>query len=81
MRFEAAYVDVELVLSPDDGGVGDDCDLVVFRRPSVRAFEERSRAPSSVEIIRRSSRPEEWVLDAYDLSRRSDDQVVEERRP
>ena len=74
-------MDVELVLGPDDGGVGDECDLVASRRPLVRAFEERSRAPSGVEIVRRFSRLEEWVLDAYDLSRRSEDQVVEQRRP
>ena len=74
-------MDVELVLPPDDGGVDHECDLIAFRRPSVRAFEERSSAPSSVEIVRRSSQLQERVLNADDLSRRGDDQVVQQRRP
>jgi hypothetical protein len=40
--FEAAYVDVKLVLGPDDGGVDNECDVVALRRPSVRALENRS---------------------------------------
>ena len=45
-RFETAHVDMELVLGPDGGGVGDKRDLVVFPCPSVRSVEERLRPPT-----------------------------------
>jgi hypothetical protein len=80
-RKEAAHVDVELILVPDDGRVDDEADRVALRGPSVRALEERSRAPCSVEIVRRLRRLQEWVLDADDLSRRRQDQVMPGGRP
>ena len=55
-RREATHVDVELVLAPNEGGVGDERDLVALRRPSTRALEERSRAPGGFEIGGRSRR-------------------------
>ena len=73
-------MDVELILGPDDGGVDDEGDRVALRRLPVRALEERSRAPCGVEIVRRLGRLQEWVLDADDLSRRRQDQVMQQRR-
>lgn len=80
-REEAAHVDVELILGPDDGGVDDERDRITCRGPSARTLEERSRAPRGVEIVRRLGRLQEWVLDADDLSGRRQDQVMPGGRP
>ena len=73
-------MDVKLILGPDDGGVDDEADRVALRRLTIRALEERSRTPRRVEIVRRLRRLQERVLDADDLSRRRQDQVVQQRR-
>ncbi len=73
-------MDMKLILGPDDGGVDDEADRVALRRLAIRALEERSRAPRRVQIVRRLRRLQERVLDADDLSRRRQDQVVQQRR-
>src|SRR5258707_15070448 len=73
---ETTQVDVELILAPDNRRVSDKRDRVVLRRLSVRALEDRARAPRSVEIVRRLSRLQERVLDSNDLSRRGKDRLI-----
>ena len=77
---EAAHVDVELVLSPDDGGVHEERDRVALGRLTVRILEECARAPGGVEIIRRLGRLQERVLDSHDPPRRGQDRVLRQRR-
>ena len=73
-------MDVELVLSPDDRGVHEKRDRVALGRLTVRALEERARAPGGVEIIRRFGRLQERVLDSLDPPRRGQDRVLQQRR-
>ena len=78
---EAADVDVELVLAPDNYGVHDKGDVVALRRASVPRPQECARAPCGVEIIRRLRRLQERVLDPGDPSRRDQDRLILQRRP
>ncbi len=73
-------MDVELVLSPDDGRIHEERDVVALRRLAVRILEERARAPGGVEIVGRLGRPQERVLNALDPPGWGENRVVNERR-
>ena len=73
-------MDVELVLSPDDGRVHEKCDRIAVGLLTVRTLEERARSPGGVEIVRRLGRPQERVLNALHPPGGDENRVVHERR-
>ena len=76
LRNEAADMDVKLVLSADEAGIGHQRDLVAPRRSAVPRGDHPARRPGLGEIVRRLGRLQELVLDPDASPGRRQDQVI-----